>query len=265
MLQCHSMMLLYFFAVIIIILVAFSYLDKPPEKSDWVPEHKIQATVHIDGGRVKIFNYVKADYKDRYHADVVLDNLEFNLGDINSVYLLFDFFEIKLPWQKTIKPAHLFLSFDIKGHDNIAISIAGRRVKGDKVGFSRILPHRVALFYKFILEKDTIVARQLAHSDLYKYKLLADKEQISKLFIGLSKRANDLSNKSEWFDTFTKNCTTETMKHLKKAGFDVPVWNKDYILTMNLDKTLFKRGTVFENVKHITDFEQFKQEHSIST
>ncbi len=254
---------MYFLGLVVLFLIWF-FVHRPAQNKNWVPEHSIKPTVRIrEDGNIYITNIVRADYKDRYHAKVRHENLQFHISDIKSVWILFDYFDVRLPFGKLIKPAHVLLSFEIDKLGFVSISVAGRRIKGSKVGFSRVLPHTAELFYKFIYEADTLKARALAKEDLYLYQLNMSAAAAQIVFQDMAQTANTLVDKPRWFDTFVKNCTTETVRHLRKAGLNLPSFSLDYILTMRLEEYMYDQGLLSDCSRD--NFQKYRQAHFVST
>ena len=254
---------MYFLGLVVLFLIWF-FVHRPAQNKNWVPEHSIKPTVRIrEDGNIHITNIVRADYKDRYHAKVKHENLQFHISDIKSAWILFDYFSVRLPSGKIITPAHTLLSFEVDRVGFISISVAGRRVKGKKIGFSRVLPHTAELFYKFIYEADTLKARALAKEALYLYKLNVDSTIAQLIFKDMANVANTLVNRPRWFDTFVKNCTTETVKHLRKVGLNLPSFSLDYILTMRLEEYMYDQGLLSDCSRDT--FKKCRQAHFVST
>ncbi len=225
--------------------VLFILLRRPKQNRDWVPEHAVLAQANIDVDSITIKNIVNADYQDRYTCSVTHRSKTFRLEDLESVWLLVEYFPIQIIGPIFIHPAHLLLTFGLKDGDFISISIAGRRKKGDVVSFARILPHRNELIYKVINEANTLYARSLFKKEnIHLFKVKTSAKQRGILLLSVLSDLNKLCDKPRWFDTFTHNCTTETAKHLRKAGIKVPIWRPSYILTMGVDKLFYKFGLI---------------------
>ncbi len=193
---------------------------------------------------------VEATYFAPMKADVRRMNWKFKIDDIEHVCLLLEIFKVDLPFGKKIKPIHAFLGFTLKDGRGFAVSPAGRRLVNEKVTFARILPHYKELHYKIIRLEDTLHARAyFEKDDLQCIPLNLNTEQIKKVLASISKQTQSLKDKAQWFDTFTRNCVTETLKHLKKAGVNVPRYSFRYSTTVNLEKVFLGKILPFSSVK----------------
>ncbi len=247
-------------------LLLFIALRRPKQNRAWCPEHSKTARVEIKGDNVKICNFVRAKYKGPLDPEKVEhETFEFNLNQLKSIAILLEEFPVKIG-KFTFIPAHLFLSFELEDGRVFSISVAGRRLRNEKISFKRVLPHYKEIFYKVINEKDTIVARAYFEKDpIFVFPLEASKEQIKRVFLDMAKKINKLHRKSEWFDTFSKNCTSEAVRHLRRAGFSFPSFSLRYIFTNSFEKLLFEKGFLKvkdpKQVRKVYDFTEFIVKH----
>ncbi len=240
-------------------------LRRASQNKNWVPEHSVPAKIEIrENGRVNIYNLVKAEYKDALTAKVDHEILSFKLEDLDKLYFLIELFEVKTPFG-TIEPAHAFLTFELKDGYCFSISVAGRRKLGERVNFKRIIPLKNEIIYKIIREKDTLIGRVCYEKDtVYRYRLKLSKKQVKDIFVSMANTVNRLHDKAEWFDTFTRNCTTEIMKHLRQAGINVPIWNIRYVLTMGIDKLLLKNNLLKTGNKNM-NLSEIRERYKINS
>jgi len=245
-------MILYFWIVLLVVLLIFMIFRHPKQNRLWCPEHSKTPRVEIDGDNIKIHNFIYVEYKSALNPEKVKHTIfEFKLAQLKGLSILLEEFPIKI-WKYTFMPAHLFLSFELDDGRVFSISVAGRRLRNEKISFKRILPHYKEIFYKVINEKDTIVERAYFEKDtVFLFPLNAERKQIQKVFLDMAGEINKLDKKPEWFDTFSKNCTTEAIRHLRRSGFRFPLFSTRYILTNSFEKFLFKKG--FLQVKDESD------------
>ena len=257
---------MYFWLILLFALLLFIELKRPRQNRAWCPEHSKTARVEIENDNVKIYNFVRAKYKGPLDPEKVIhETFEFNLNQLQGIAILLEEFPVKIG-KFTFIPAHLFLSFELEDGRVFSISVAGRRLRNEKISFKRVLPHYKEIFYKVINEKDTIVARAYFEKDpMFVFPLEASKEQIKKVFLDMAKKINKLDKRPEWFDTFSKNCTREAVRHLRRAGFPFPRFSSRYIFTNSFEKLLFEKGFLKvkdpKQVRKVYDFTEFIIKH----
>ena len=118
------------------------------------------------------------------------------------------------------------------------------------------------IIYKVINESDTIFARSvMLEHDVHLYKLKTTNHQTKKIFLSMAKEINKLYKKPRWFDTFTNNCITRAIKHLREGGVILPKWHISYTLTTNIDRLLFSKNVIDTDEQ---DFEKLKLKSNIS-
>ena len=258
--------MIYFWLILLIALLLFIAFRRPKQNRAWCPEHSKTARVEIKGDDVKIYNFVRAKYKGPLDPEKVShETFEFNLNQLKGLAILLEEFPVKIG-EFTFTPAHLFLSFELDDGRVFSISVAGRRLRNEKITFKRILPHYKEIFYKVIDEKDTIVERAYFEKDpIFVFPLEASKEQIKKVFLDMAKKINKLDKRPEWFDTFSKNCTSEAVRHLRRAGFPFPKFSLRYIFTNSFEKLLFEKGFLEvkdeSQIRNIYDLTEFIIKH----
>ncbi len=241
----------------------FIFVRRPKQVRNWCPEHKIQAVLKLNADKVSITDLVEALYLNSWTAKVKRVNWKFKIDDIKHICLLLELFEVKSPLGKTIRPIHTFFGIILKDNRAFAVSPAGRRLLNEDVTFARILPHYKELHYKIIRLEDTLHARAvLKKNDLYCIPLNLSKEQIKKIIVSIATETQSLKNKAQWFDTFTRNCVMETLKHLRKAGLKIPYYSFKYSTTTNLEKVFLGTILPFSSIKEM--HEKTKINHLIT-
>ncbi len=243
--------------------ILFILLRRPRQRRNWVPEHSEPARAKIDRDIVILKNIVSANYATAHKCSVKHYDKVFNIKDVESLWLLIEIFPMRAgPIRFNL--AHSFLTFGFKDGSFISISVAGRRKSGERVTLSRILPHKNEIVYKVINEADTIFARSSkSKNELRLYKLKTTNKNIQKVLMSMLDEINVLHSKPSWFDTFTRNCTTDMVWHLRAGGLKIPFWHPSYILTTGLDKLLYKLGILDTNDRDI-QFKKLREQSNIT-
>ncbi len=224
-------------------------LRRPKQKKDWVPEHSVPAQAAIEGDTITLKNIVHATYTTPYKCSVRHRSKIFNIKDVESLWLLIEIFPMQA-WPIKFNLAHSFLTFGFKDGTFVSISVAGRRQLGERVTLSRILPHKNEIVYKVINEADTVFARSSkSRNELRLYKLRAAQHNVQRVLMSMLREINALHGKPSWFDTFTRNCTTDMVGHLRNGGLEIPLWHPSYIFTTGIDKLFYRFGVLDTNLQ----------------
>ncbi len=236
--------LFYISSVLLIALVFAVLIRKPRQDRDWVTEHSVLAEAKISSNKITLKNIISADYTAKNKCTVLYYNKTFDINDVESLWLLIENFNVYAGPIK-INLSHAFLTFGFKDESYISISVAGRRKKGERMTFARVLPHKNEIIYKVINEADTILERCMySKNNVNLHKLRTTPHVSQKILLSMLDELNNLCKKPKWFDTLTCNCCTEIIRHLKLAGFKLPMWHISYINTAGLGALLQKFGVI---------------------
>ncbi len=153
-------------------------------------------TVH----NIRNFHYrSETDYTPAYYDKTFdLDKLE---GvDVISVY-----------WMGPAV-AHVFLSFSFAGDEHLAVSIETRKEKGENYSTLKGFFRQYELYYVVADERDVIGLRTNYRfdpvEDVYVYPMSGTVEDARRLFLTYIEKINGLTERPEFYNTLTTNCTT---------------------------------------------------------
>lgn len=255
------MEILFYTSLLLLIASVFLLaLRRPKQERDWVPEHEVPAHAEISGNTITLKNIINASYSSAFECSVKHYDKIFNVDDVESLWFLIEYFPMRV-WPISFNLAHSFVTFGFRDGSFISISVAGRRKKGEKITFSRILPQTNEVVYKVINEADTVFARSFYEKDEVRlYKLKTTPQETQKVLISMLKEVNRLYKKPSWFDTFTRNCTTDMVRHLRAGGLKIPKWHPSYIFTTGVDKLFHNLGALDSGLP----FAAAKERHNVT-
>jgi hypothetical protein len=185
-------------------------------------------------------------YRD---AIVKHEDRTYDLSKIRSV----DF--IVVPFSEIKAVAHTMLSFGFEGGEHVGISVEVRLENGE--GYDPALGAfgQFELIYVIADERDLIPVRvEHRDVDVYVYPSTAPPELARKLFVDMLRRANQLAEHPEYYDTLGNNCTTNIVRHINaiapsKVPYDFRVLLPGYADKLAYELGLIENRLPFEEVK----------------
>jgi hypothetical protein len=186
---------------------------KPTNDGDWIPELKVLAQANFEEDKVTIHNVRNCEFLTYHDCLVDYYDKTYDLSQIQSV----DFIVVPFSDNKAI--AHTMLSFGFANGDHVGISVEVRLENGESYDAARGLLGEYELVYVIADERELILARtEHRNCDVYLYRTTASPEMARKLFTDMLKRANQLREHPEFYDTLSNNCTTNIVEHINKIA-----------------------------------------------
>jgi hypothetical protein len=218
-------------------------LKVPSNDRDWVPGLDVLATADFDGSQVTVHNIRNCTYLTE--NDYVLDHYDktFDLTKITSV----DF--IVVPFKDSPSLAHTMLSFGFQDKDYVVVSVEARLEKGEVYSPLRGANQEMELMYVVGDERDLIQLRtEQRDVDVYVYRAQVGPREVRSMFVDMLERANKLSKKPEFYDTFTNNCTTNIVDHINKLNPNLIAYTYQILLPGHSDRLAYDLGLLDRSV-----------------
>ena len=187
-------------------------LERPSHERDWRPEQArlpavtlTDTTAHVR--HVRNFRHLAED-----SFVVAYDDRTYDLRRIESVWYVLSPFNPE--WRG---PAHSFVSFGFAGADGadpefVSVSVEARREAGEAYSMWKGALRRYELIYVVGDERDLVGLRAVTWRDpVYLYPGRATPDQARAFFVHLLRRAQALEAAPAFYNTLTRNCTTELM------------------------------------------------------
>lgn len=222
---------------------------QPSNDRDWIPEHKVLAHAEIHGNLVTIHNVRNAEFFTYRDCIVKHYDKTYDLSKIRSV----DF--VVVPFSEIKAVAHTLLTFGFEGGDYVGISVEVRLENGEGYDPAMGAFGQYELIYVIADERDLIPVRvEHRDVDVYVYRSTAPPEMARKLFVDMLKRANQLYEHPEFYDTLGNNCTTNIVRHINAIAPDKVPYDYRVLLPGYADKLAYDLGLIdnrlpFEEVK----------------
>jgi hypothetical protein len=211
---------------------------EPRNDRQWQRDVAILPSAQINGNLITLRNirnfkyHSQSAYTPRWYNKTI-DLKQLDSLDLIAVYWMGDAI------------AHTILSFNF-GDDYVAISIEIRKEKDESfsplAGFFR----RYELTYIVADERDLIGQRTTYRDppeDVYLYRVKAEPEKIRRLFLQYIAKINQLTEKPEFYNTATTNCTTNIVTHIEAVQRRVPLsWKM--LLSGYFPELVYERGAL---------------------
>ena len=224
--------------------VIVSFSTTPSNDRDWNNDQKILPSAEIDDNLISIKNIRNFSYASTTSYTANYYDKVFDLNKIKKVWYVVE------PFSGIPGSAHTFLSFEFEDDEFVSISVEIRKEKGEAYHPIKGLFNTYELMYVIADEKDAIKLRSNYRKDLvYVYPIRTTKEKTRELFLDMIKRANDLKDNPEFYNTLTNTCTTNIVNHVNKITPDrVPFFNLRIILPANSDRLAYDLGLIDTNL-----------------
>jgi len=181
---------------------------RPSNTRDWTADQKTLPSATFDGSLVTIRNIRNFQYEsvDRYTP--AWYDKTFDLNKLESAWFVVEPFG-------GAAAAHTFVSFGFGGNDFVAISVEIRKEKGETFSPIKGLLRQYEVMYVVGDERDLIKLRSNYRKDpVYLYPMRTTRERMREMFVSMLKRANDLAQHPEFYNTLTNTCTTNLVRHV---------------------------------------------------
>lgn len=226
----------------------------PSNARDWQSDQALVSYADFDGDEVTVHNIRNCRYLD---DDLFVVNYYDKRLDLNRIETV-DF--IVCPFVDAPDLAHTMLSFGIANdegeRDQIAVSVEIRKERGESYAAWKGSARQYEIMYVLADERDVIGVRTNHRGEeVYLYRANATPRQARDLFTDVLRRANQLAQEPEFYDTVTNNCTTNIVQHINRLrpGRIAP----DYrvLLPGHSDRLAYDLGLIethgsFEETKH---------------
>jgi len=228
--------------------------QKPSNRRDWSPEQVVLPESRFDGDRVEIIGIRDCRYRSTTDFTVIHRDQVFDLTRLERL----DFFvEPFAGWRG---PAHTFFSFGFDDGDQLAVSIEVRRERGEEFSVLGGLTRHFELMYIVATERDLVGIRTVHRGNrVYRYPIRAGTDRIRQLMVGMLRRANELRDHPEFYNTLSNTCTTNIVRHLNEVSDPhVSWWNPRVLFPGYSDRLAHALGLIDSRRSVEADRESFE-------
>ncbi len=185
-------------------------------KRDWVTENARQATGEIAGDSLTIRNLRNFEWRGRHDFNARWEDRTYDLAKLDAIDLF------ACTWASP-RVAHLIVSFVFRDTTPLAFSIETRRETTEKWSILAGLMKSYELIMIAADERDVVRVRTNVRGEVvYRYRLVSTPAMRRKLLLRYVKELNDLAAHPRFYNTISRNCTTEVARILRAAGRRLP-------------------------------------------
>jgi hypothetical protein len=249
------------FLLIIIILLAslftiVHFSTRATNDRAWNEDQAILPYAEINNNLVSIYNIRNFSYASTTSYIANYYDKVFDLNKLKKVWYIVE------PFSGIPGSAHTFLSFEFEDNQFVSISVEIRKEKGEAYHPIKGLFNKYELMYVIADEQDVIKLRSNYRKDLvYLYPIRTTADKAQELFLDMLKKANDLKEHPQFYNTITNTCTTNIVSHVNKiTPKRVPFFNLRILLPANSDKLAYDLGLIDTNLS----FEQARERYFIN-
>lgn len=224
-------------AIVLMIGVAFA-ATRPSHEREWAAAQAILPEIAFIGDSVHVRNL--RDY--RYGADGSATpgyrSESYDLSLVEKVWF------VLVPFDEGWRgPAHAFLTFAFRDGRHLSVSIEARREEGEEYAVWKGLLRRYELMYVIGTEEDLIGLRTVVWNDpTYLYPVRASPEQASSLLAGLLRRAQQVHESPEFYNTIGNNCTTNLVDQINLIATRKIRFGREILLPGYSDELAHRMG-----------------------
>jgi hypothetical protein len=221
-------------------------LIPPSNDRNWQPDLAVLPSATIESDKITVHNIRYCDYRSTTDFTVSHYDKTFDLSKLEGVDLFLCYWGPKAI-------AHTIMSFVFEGDQTLAISIETRKEIGEDYSAIQGFFKQFELLYVVADERDLIRLRtNFRGEDVYLYRLNAKPEMVRSVLLDYLGTINGLTQKPEWYNALTQNCTTAIRGHTKPYAHGRFSWK--LIANGYLDTLLYERKTIdtslpFEELK----------------
>ncbi len=225
--------------VVLIIGVATWARRRPSHQRAWVGEQAVLPSVTISGDQAHVRNVRDFTYRTGSDFTPAYRDRTYDLDGLRRVW--FGLSPFNRDWRG---PAHAFLSFEFSDGQYVGVSVEARREAGEKYSLWKGALRQYELIYVIAEERDLVGVRVVKDDPVYLYPMRATPDQARALFVRMLRRARQVEQRPEFYNTFSNNCTTNILDPVNQiADKDIP-FGLEILLPGYSDKLAHERGLI---------------------
>ena len=190
----------------------FAALEPRTDRA-WLPEQARQARAEFDGSLVRLRDLRRFRWRSAEAGEPGWFDAEFDVRELEAV----DFLIARISSFEGV--AHTMVSFRFAGDRFLVLSVEARKELGESYGVLRGALKQFELIYVLGDERDLVELRAVhAAEPLTLYPVRAPRERLADFFVDVCRRATQLADEPEFYDTLRRNCTTSLLRHWERVA-----------------------------------------------
>ncbi len=226
------------FGVLAAAFVAWRLLVRPSNERKWSVDQAVLPVAEIEPPFVTIRNIRNFTYETTDRYTPAYYDKTFDLRKLDSAWFFVE------PFGKG-GAAHTFVSFGFEDHDFVAISVEIRKEQGESFSAIKGLLRQYEIMYVIGDERDLVKLRTNYRKDsVHLYRIHTTRDRIQQAFLSMLRRANDLREHPEFYNTATNTCTTNLVRHVNEITPKRIPFSPAVLLPANSDRLAYDLGLI---------------------
>lgn len=220
-----------------VVFVWYFVTVRPDPNQDWASDHARLPRIAFEGDLahvrdVRDFTWRGADdYSERFH------DRTYDLSTVESMHY------VVAPMSTVDAVAHVFVCFDFSDGRHIAVSVEGRRRKGQRYQVLPSLFRQFQLIYVIGEERDVVGKRGVVlRQPVRFYPARTSPAHARAILADMLRRADQLEKHPEFYNLFVNNCMTNILLHLRRLGGHGLPSDLAVLLTGLSDRAAYRLG-----------------------
>jgi hypothetical protein len=228
-------------ALIVTAIVAVYYFGfvTPDPNQDWAPEQARMPHVEIDGDTIHVDNVRNFTWHTATDFTPGFYDRTYDLHKLDSVYYVV----ASMPKWEAV--AHVFICFGFSDGQYVAVSVEGRRRKGQPYRLIPSMFRQFQLIYIVGDERDVVGLRgAIWKKPVYFYPVRTTPERKRAIFLDMMERAHSLEEHPEFYHLIVNNCMNNITYHLRRLGGRPLPFDLQVLLTGISDRVAYYFGYI---------------------
>ena len=197
------------FAAACLLVVVWFFSRQPSNAREWLPDVQRVARIDIDGDRAVVHNVRNFDYRSETDFTPAWEDRAYDLSKLKTADYILSYWGSKAI-------AHGIVSFEFADGQHLAVSIETRKEVGEAYSSVQGFFRQYELIYIFADERDVLRLRtNYRNEDVYVYRTRVGPAAARKIFMSYADAANELYERSEFYNALTSNCVTSIIPHAR--------------------------------------------------
>ena len=211
----------------------------PNPNLKWAPEQARMPHVEIDGDKVHVDNVRNYTWRTATDYTPGFYDRTYDVSKLDSMYYVV----ASMPkWEGV---AHVFVCFGFTDGQYVAVSVEGRRRKGQPYQLIPSMFRRFQLIYVIGDERDVVGLRgAIWKKPVYFYPVRTTPERKRAIFVDMMERAHSLEEHPEFYHLIVNNCMNNITYHLRRLGGRVVPFDLQVLLTGFSDRVAYYLGYI---------------------
>jgi len=226
-------------ATVVAVFGVARFLIRPSNERKWALDQAVLPVAELDKlPLVTIRNIRNFAYESESRYTPAYYDKTFDLRKLDSAWFFVE------PFGKG-GAAHTFVSFGFEDRDFVAISVEIRKEVGESFSPLKGLLRQYEVMYVVGDERDLVKLRTNFRKDpVHLYRIQTTPERVQATFLSMLRRANQLREHPEFYNTATNTCTTNLVRHVNEITPERIPFSPAVLLPAHSDRLAYDLGLI---------------------